>query len=112
MIPELFHTSMRHLATTIFDAGKLKPKYYIQNIHSNKILFFLKKAASTRAITIALLQPAPSVPGADGACLSTKWRLEAEVRRLDFGEDTSALAQQAEVKHKNNDKQKIEANLA
>ena len=56
------------------------------------------------------LPQVPQVPqsarGADGACLSTKWRLEAEVRRLDFGEDTSALAQQAEVKHKNKDKQK------
>ena len=54
---------------------------------------------------------APSARGADGACLSTKWRLEAEVRRLDFGEDTSALAQQAEVKHKNKDKQKIEGKI-
>ena len=31
MIPVLFQMSLRHLVTTIFDVGKLKPKYLFKN---------------------------------------------------------------------------------
>ena len=51
MTTELFQMSLRHLATTVFDEGKLKPKYVlknlinfikIQNIHSKQIFIFFK----------------------------------------------------------------------
>ena len=55
MIPEWFQMSLRYLATTIFDAGKLKPKYLFKKLfilkksrifNQNKYSFFLNREYS------------------------------------------------------------------